>query len=76
MLYREWLKRVGLEHPLRNQSFLAVLDDHSKMGFSVVGLLVKHNGALAAQRMIRIAHLEPEMMGSMLSLRSPDPRLS
>ena len=38
--------------------------------------VAKHNGRLSGQRMMRIAHLEPEMMGSMLSLRSPPPKNS
>ena len=47
MLYRGRIKRVGLEHPLRKQSFLAILGDYSKMALSVVGLLAKHNGRLS-----------------------------
>ena len=34
MLYRGRIKRVGLEHPLRKQSFLAILGDYSKMALS------------------------------------------
>jgi hypothetical protein len=63
---------VGLEHPLRKQAFLAVLGDDSKMGSGVIALLAKHDGALAVEGMIRIAHLKPGMMGSMLNLRLQD----
>ena len=73
MLDRERVKRVGLEHPLRKQSFFATLENHSKMGLPVVVLLAKDNGSLSVERMIRIAHLEPKMMGSMRGLRSQGP---
>ena len=49
---------------MRNQSFLAIFDNHTKMRFLVVSLLAKQNDGLSEERMIRIAHLESEMMGS------------
>jgi hypothetical protein len=58
MLDRGRVKRVQLEHPLRKQSFFPTLDNHSKMGLAVVGLLAKDDGCFSIQRMIRIAHLQ------------------
>ena len=71
------LKGVRVEHPSGNQPFLASFSDNAKMAFPFCIFHAQNSALLPIQRMVRVADLDPisVMMGSMLSLRFPGPKL-
>ncbi len=71
------LKSLRGEHPPGNQPFFACFSDQTKMAFPFCIFLPQDHAFLPVQRMVGVTDLYPRlvMMGSMLNLCFPGPRL-